>query len=900
MFNKKENKEPMLKKKQRLDLSFFKRNIYLVVIGLILLLGTSFSLTFFIQNKKIGEVTLTIGDITYTVTQDRSISINNLKMNVPNNEGLLGFSKEITIRNTSNLNGKLELKINRTSGVPLEGLRYGLYINDVLIDVADMPSDGIIYHSAILGNEQVKTKVVLWIQEDYSTSETSFVGNIEEKISLDSMLASTYLNSLNNLNNNYVKFNDNETWRIKGVEEGSLVVTKTADLNNTFANSNLFNVSNTLTDDSLVVSMSTDNKAYYLKKTVKIVSGTGTESNPYVLENNVDDIEDRKIVGYITYNNQGTNLTPRQPIYYGETNYIGMAIDTDGFQGWSTTSSGDVDYKLGDTFNINSNTTLYAKFRPLTAIETIAQNVDTTTQINFADASSDTNGKGLYILPGTENDTNPIYYYRGAIDNNNVVFAGFCWQIVRTTETGGIKMIYNGLPDIEGTGDNITYNCGTTRDIQDTIRTTIDLVETTGYYYADDYEIVSTTGNSVTYKLKAGTNGIHQVAIANETDAATNIPTIVANYPYTCLKTTEDETCTNIYKVDSYASGTNANVYSSLDRTIIGRSAFNSQYTSVSDVGYMYNQRYPYSTSGWKTNALFGSAATWVTDHYELTDASVTTPDTTHHYSCNETTSDATCTSLRYVYYVSGTTKRYITLTNGDLIEDALYKMTGNGSDAVKQRNNSYVLNQNNSTAKVAIDNWFRTNLTDEDDASKPNYEEYLEDAIYCNDRSFKTTGSSNTYTQSGWNPNGGDLSTTLYFGTHNRYSNSYYSTTNVPSMTCPNESDRFTKDAANGNGALTYPIGLLTADEIILAGVGGNNSSTSTYYLYTNDWYWSLSPYCFYTGYAYGFNAKANLGDNRVPNSNGLRPVVSLRPGTEFESGGNGEATSPFVVKYS
>ncbi len=353
--------EPILKKKQKFDLSFFKKNIYLVILGLVLILGTSFGLTFFIQNKKIGEVTISIGDITYTVTQDKSISINNLNMNVNDVEGLLGYSKEIIVRNTSDVNGKLELKINRTSGVPLEGLRYGLYINDVLVDISDMPSDGIIYHSAILGNEEIKAKVVLWLQDNYYVRDRTFVGDIEEKITLDSMTAGGYLNSLDNLNNNYVKFNGDETWRIKGIEDGRIIVTKTEDLNNTFTNSNLYNVSNTLTDSSLVTSMSTDNKAYYLKKTVKIIGGKGTASDPYILGNDIDDINDRKITGYITYNSGifSEEAPATQPIYYDEVNYIGGAIANTYFEGWSTTSGEDPDYILGDTFTFKDSKTLY-------------------------------------------------------------------------------------------------------------------------------------------------------------------------------------------------------------------------------------------------------------------------------------------------------------------------------------------------------------------------------------------------------------------------------------------------------------------------------------------------------------------------------------------------------------
>ena len=53
---------------------------------------------------------------------------------------------------------------------------------------------------------------------------------------------------------------------------------------------------------------------------------------------------------------------------------------------------------------------------------------------------------GIYYVEKTINDKNPIYYYRGAVTNNNVLFANFCWKIVRTTETGGVKLLYNGTP----------------------------------------------------------------------------------------------------------------------------------------------------------------------------------------------------------------------------------------------------------------------------------------------------------------------------------------------------------------------------------------------------------------------------------------------------------------------
>lgn len=86
----------------------------------------------------------------------------------------------------------------------------------------------------------------------------------------------------------------------------------------------------------------------------------------------------------------------------------------------------------------------------------IVKETQSDTSINFGTISSDTNGKGVYTLSKTVNTANPVLYYRGAVTNNNVIFGGFCWKIIRTTETGGIKMIYNGTPSngvCNNTGD---------------------------------------------------------------------------------------------------------------------------------------------------------------------------------------------------------------------------------------------------------------------------------------------------------------------------------------------------------------------------------------------------------------------------------------------------------------
>ena len=82
--------------------------------------------------------------------------------------------------------------------------------------------------------------------------------------------------------------------------------------------------------------------------------------------------------------------------------------------------------------------------------------VTSTSGINFKNAPSNSNGKGVYLHAPTKNEEFPVLYYRGAVSNNNVKFGGFCWKIVRSTETGGVKMVYNGVPNEAGGCTNTT------------------------------------------------------------------------------------------------------------------------------------------------------------------------------------------------------------------------------------------------------------------------------------------------------------------------------------------------------------------------------------------------------------------------------------------------------------
>ena len=159
--------------------------------------------------------------------------------------------------------------------------------------------------------------------------------------------------------------------------------------------------------------------------------------------------------------------------------------------------------------------------------------------------------------------------------------------------------------------------------------------------------------------------------------------------------------------------------------------------------------------------------------------------------------------------------------------------------------------NSTPSTIKQAIENWYAgTTLKDNALISQ--------DQIFCNDRSASSVGAS------------------YYYSAYERLNSN-----KKPILTCPEESDKFTsKGGSIGNKTLEYPVGLITADEVAMAG-GKWATGNSSYYLYTNQNYWLGSPSYFSSGmYADEFyvNSSGYLYYNSGVNSSyGVRPVVSL-----------------------
>ena len=170
--------------------------------------------------------------------------------------------------------------------------------------------------------------------------------------------------------------------------------------------------------------------------------------------------------------------------------------------------------------------------------------VTSSSGIDFSAVSSDTNGKGVYTLTSSASDKYPIYYYRGAVGNNNVIFGGFCWKMVRTTETGGIKLIYNGSPtDGTCTLAKGSYNeplFGTVTIGSSKYNATETGAPGAGYMYGNDMMNVIHVqtieekiifGKNITYS--DGYYILHDI-ITYDSDSY-----YAKSYPYTCLTTSD-------------------------------------------------------------------------------------------------------------------------------------------------------------------------------------------------------------------------------------------------------------------------------------------------------------------------------------------------------------------------
>ena len=213
--------------------------------------------------------------------------------------------------------------------------------------------------------------------------------------------------------------------------------------------------------------------------------------------------------------------------------------------------------------------------------------------------------------------------------------------------------------------------------------------------------------------------------------------------------------------------------------------------------------------------------------------------------------------------------------------------------------------NANNSTIKTMLENWYENNLLQ--------YNDYIEDTNYCNDRSMNEISLTLAATPDFFKYGYGKQLTgySLYEG--------------VEKVSCLDEKSKFSVNKKLN----TYPIGLPSVDEImlngvsnvwytrrrytidnIISGVSSNNNykidviflgldkaTTVTTFLNSSNVYWTMSPAYFDGTSAYNFTVDNN---NAVPTTvdtvAGVRPVIALKSNVVVLSG-DGSLSSPYKI---
>ena len=192
------------------------------------------------------------------------------------------------------------------------------------------------------------------------------------------------------------------------------------------------------------------------------------------------------------------------------------------------------------------------------------------------------------------------------------------------------------------------------------------------------------------------------------------------------------------------------------------------------------------------------------------------------------------------------------------------------GSDTYEETH----ANINDSIIKTVLDTWYQENLL--------SYSQYIStEAGFCGDRTYVK---GNAY--------GTDVTN---YGAYNRL----ISSNKIPSFECTNTADLYTvSGSSKGNQELTYPIGLITADEVAFVG-GLYGQTNQEFYLYTNRGYWTITPYALNSNnivMVLAVDSNGVFQPVSINNMWDIRPVINLDKNVTISSG-DGTIDNPYVV---
>ena len=240
---------------------------------------------------------------------------------------------------------------------------------------------------------------------------------------------------------------------------------------------------------------------------------------------------------------------------------------------------------------------------------------------------------------------------------------------------------------------------------------------------------------------------------------------------------------------------------------------------------------------------------------------------------CDAANNSASAAFARY----SGTTHKsaFNTSVNDNAYVGFKYGTPGSSTYAATHANT------NKSTILTNLETWYNNNLTA--------YESVIDNSVWCND---KTNVTDTSYDPWSITPNGlGYAKNVTYYGAIQRLVGTSGSAGGTgPSLKCNGELSK-----------INSKVGLITADELALAGYAYAKNNTTTYLQEnaTDTYWWSLSPDGFDGVGAYVWRVdggNSNFVSSNVNIAVGVRPSISLKPSTNVT--GNGTSENPYIVK--
>jgi hypothetical protein len=365
----------------------------------------------------------------------------------------------------------------------------------------------------------------------------------------------------------------------------------------------------------------------------------------------------------------------------------------------------------------------------------IISNLGDTSSVNYVQKYDTSNGLPIDLVDGSGDKD--VYYFTSNNSNNlagkngNVIFGDYCWQIVRTTTTGGVKLIYNG-PKTE---DN---KCPSDAALRSkplgvvTQNSTNPITITGSKIYGTSFEIYK-DGDTNKFRL------LHTNTYSWSDSTYQNI-----SGKFVCgtssSPTGTSDTCTVLYYVGDYVSSTEVNYLKLTINTVnnysvIGESGFGVDNKNLAYVGYMYNDTYLLKNYPlFETHIIlqttylpssqsyyYGTTAVWnsTTGEYELkvddgNGNSITPTSTTtlnsygDNYQGLYTCKSSTATSCSTVYYIvaksSSSYSYIIQLSNNENINSKTNTWTyGTG---YTKSGNTYTLT-GTTTKTFKVKDWY-------------------------------------------------------------------------------------------------------------------------------------------------------------------------------------------------